>query len=56
MKLSNFKFNLPTELIAAYPAPHRDESRLMVLHRDTGKIEHKVLKTLLNISAPAMYS
>ena len=47
MKLSNFKFNLPPELIAAYPAPHRDESRLMVLHRDTGKIEHKVFKDLL---------
>lgn len=47
MKLSNFKFNLPPELIAAYPAPHRDESRLMVLHRNTGKIEHKVFKDLL---------
>ena len=47
MKLSNFKFNLPPELIAAYPAPHRDESRLMVLHRDTGKIAHKVFNDLI---------
>lgn len=47
MKLSNFKFNLPTKLIASYPAPHRDESRLMVLHRKNGKIEHKIFKDLI---------
>jgi S-adenosylmethionine:tRNA ribosyltransferase-isomerase len=47
MKLSKFKFNLPAELIAKYPAYHRDESRLMVLHRKNGKIEHKIFKDLL---------
>ena len=47
MKLSKFKFHLPPELIAKYPAPYRDESRLMILHRKTGKIEHKIFKDLL---------
>lgn len=41
MKLSHFKFELPESLIANYPADYRDESRLMVVHRDSGKIEHK---------------
>lgn len=41
MKLSQFKFKLPQELIAKYPAENRDDSRLMVLHRETGEIEHK---------------
>lgn len=48
MKLSQFKFNLPPELIAQHPANNRDESRLMVIHRKTGKIEHKVFKDILN--------
>lgn len=47
MKLSQFKFNLPKELIAEHPAPNRDESRLMVIDRKTGKIEHKIFKDLL---------
>ena len=47
MKLSKFKFKLPEELIAQYPARHRDESRLMVLDRKTGTIEHKLFKDLL---------
>lgn len=47
MKLSSFNFNLPKELIAQSPAPNRDESRLMVVHKDTGKIEHKVFKDSL---------
>ena len=47
MKLSKFKFNLPQELIALHPAKSRDESRLMVVHRNTGEIEHKVFKDLL---------
>ncbi len=41
MKLSKFKYNLPKELIASEPAAERDNSRLMVLHRDTQKIEHR---------------
>ena len=47
MKLSKFKFKLPDELIAQYPSKHRDESRLMVLHRKTGEIEHRVFKDVL---------
>ncbi len=48
MKLSSFDFELPDELVAKYPAKERDESRLMVVHRDTGKIEHKVFKDVIN--------
>ena len=48
MKLSKFKFNLPQELIALHPAKNRDESRLMVVNRKTGEIEHKVFKDLLS--------
>ena len=48
MKLSKFKFNLPGELIADYPKDNRDESRLMVLHRKDGKIEHKMFKDILD--------
>jgi S-adenosylmethionine:tRNA ribosyltransferase-isomerase len=48
MKLSEFKFELPLNLIAMEPADNRDESRLMVVHRDSGKIEHKVFKDIVN--------
>ncbi|MDQ3110298.1 MAG: tRNA preQ1(34) S-adenosylmethionine ribosyltransferase-isomerase QueA [Bacteroidota bacterium] len=48
MKLSQFKFNLPTELVADYPSKNRDESRLMVIDRKTGKIEHKIFKDIIN--------
>ncbi|MFP4620333.1 MAG: tRNA preQ1(34) S-adenosylmethionine ribosyltransferase-isomerase QueA [Bacteroidales bacterium] len=47
MKLSQFKYNLPEELIALYPAKNRDESRLMVLHRNSGKIEHRIFKEIV---------
>lgn len=47
MKLSQFTFNLPKELLAEHPSPNRDESRLMVIDRKTGKIEHKVFKDIL---------
>ena len=46
MKLSDFKFDVPKKLVAHYPAANRDESRLMVLHRDTGEIEHRVFKDI----------
>lgn len=46
MKLSQFKFDLPLNLIAQHPTKSRDESRLMVVHRDTGKIEHKVFRDI----------
>jgi S-adenosylmethionine:tRNA ribosyltransferase-isomerase len=48
MKLSAFKFNLPKELLAEYPSKNRDESRLMVVDRKTGKIQHKVFKDIIN--------
>jgi S-adenosylmethionine:tRNA ribosyltransferase-isomerase len=48
MKLSQFKFNLPKELIAKFPVENRDESRLLVVHKDSGKIEHKVFKDIIN--------
>ncbi len=47
MKLSQFDFMLPEKLIAKYPPAYRDEARLMVGHRKTGKIEHKTFKDLI---------
>ena len=44
MKLSQYVYDLPLNLIAQYPAKNRDESKLMVVHKDTGKIEHKMFK------------
>ena len=48
MKLSQFKFKLPEERIALHPTKYRDESRLMVLHRKTGEIEHRMFKDILD--------
>ena len=48
MKLSKFKFNLPDEHIALRPAKNRDESRLMVINKKTGEIEHKIFKDILS--------
>ena len=48
MKLSQYKFDLPAELVAKHPASNRDESRLMVLNRETEKIEHKTFKEIIN--------
>ena len=48
MKLSQFKFRLPEEKIALYPAKYRDESRLMVVHKSTGEIEHRMFKDILD--------
>lgn len=47
MKLSKFKFDLQAEQIALYPAKNRDESRLMVVNRKTGEIEHRVFKEII---------
>ncbi len=52
MKLSQFKFKLPEEKIAKYLAPHRDECRMMVLHRQTGEIEHRMFKEVLGFFNP----
>jgi S-adenosylmethionine:tRNA ribosyltransferase-isomerase len=43
-----FKYNLPVELIAKHPVEHRDESRLMILNRATGKIEHRMFKEIID--------
>jgi S-adenosylmethionine:tRNA ribosyltransferase-isomerase len=48
MKLSEFSFDIPEELIANHPTHNRDDSRLMVIHRKTGKIEHKLFKDMIN--------
>ena len=48
MKLSNFTYDLPKDLLAEYPSDQRDESRLMVLHRDSKKIEHKHFKDVID--------
>jgi S-adenosylmethionine:tRNA ribosyltransferase-isomerase len=48
MKLSQFDFKLPPELLAEFPAENRDESRLMVVNRKDGSIEHKLFKDLIN--------
>ncbi|NDW11037.1 tRNA preQ1(34) S-adenosylmethionine ribosyltransferase-isomerase QueA [Dysgonomonas sp. 520] len=48
MKLSQFKFDLPEELIAVHPNRNRDEARLMVVNRQTGEIEHKIFKNVID--------
>ena len=48
MKLSHFNFELPQDLMAEYPADHRDESKLMVLHRETETIEHKYFRDIVD--------
>ncbi|MBD5214791.1 MAG: tRNA preQ1(34) S-adenosylmethionine ribosyltransferase-isomerase QueA [Bacteroidales bacterium] len=48
MKLSQFKFKLPEELIALEPTPERDECRLMIVDRKTGEIHHTIFKDILN--------
>jgi S-adenosylmethionine:tRNA ribosyltransferase-isomerase len=48
MKLSQYKYNLPEDLIAKYPADKRDESKLLVVDRKTGNIEHKVFREIID--------
>ena len=52
MKVSDFKYDLPEELIAQTPIEKRDESRLMVLDRKTKSIEHKKFKDILEYLKP----
>ena len=47
-KLSDFNYELPKKLIAQYPSDKRDESKLLVLRRDNGKIEHLIFKDIVN--------
>lgn len=48
MKTSDFNFDLPEKLIAQIPLQKRDESRLMLLNKETGEIEHKVFKDMID--------
>ncbi len=48
MKLSRYRYDLLPEMLATHPADVRDESRLMVINRQTGEIEHRVFKDILD--------
>lgn len=48
MKLSHYNYDFQPEMLAQYPVDNRDESRLMVLHRDTGEIEHRIFKDIVD--------
>ena len=48
MKLSEFEYSYPEEAVAQFPTENRDDARLMVLHKKTGEIEHRVFKDLLD--------
>lgn len=48
MKLSEFNIAMPIDLIAMNPSENRDEARLMVLHRKTGEIEHRIFKDIIH--------
>lgn len=52
MKTSDFKFDLPQELIAQVPIEDRASSRLMVLDKETGEIEHKVFRDIIEYLNP----
>ena len=52
MKLSQFNFEFDPKLIAEYPSDFRDECRMMVLHKDTGEIEHKIFKDIIDYCEP----
>ena len=47
MKLSQYGYDYNADLLAKYPAPNRDESRLMVVNRATGEIEHRIFKDII---------
>ena len=48
MKLSQFQFNLTKDKIASEPPRWRDECKLMVLHKDSGEIEHRLFKNIID--------
>ena len=52
MKVSDFDYELPKELIAKFPVEPRDSSRLMVLHRNTGEIEHRIFRDIVEYLKP----
>ena len=47
MKLSQYKYDFSPDMLAKYPAENRDESRLLVFDRKSGKIEHKIFKDII---------
>ena len=47
MKLSKYGYEFSQDMIAKYPTTNRDDARLMVLHRDTGEIEHRIFKDII---------
>ena len=49
MKLSQFRYEVPDELVAQYPLDNRDDSRLMIVNRETGKFEHRMFKDVVDI-------
>ena len=52
MDLKDFNYDLPEELIAQDPLEDRSSSRLMVLHKDTGRIEHKIFRNIIDYLNP----
>ena len=52
MKVSDFNYELPEELIAQHPYDKRDEARLMILNREENKYEHKVFKDIIDYLKP----
>ena len=52
MRTDDFDFDLPEELIAQYPIKERDHSRMMVLDRQTGNIEHKIFSNIIDYLNP----
>ena len=47
MKLSQYGYDFSADLLAKYPAENRDESRLMVVNRAKGTIEHRIFKEII---------
>lgn len=47
MKLSQYNYTFSPDMLAKYPVENRDESRLMIVHKDTGEIEHKIFKDII---------
>ena len=52
MKVADYDFHLPPDLIAQYPLDKRDHSKLLVLHKDTGEIEHKIFYQIIDYLEP----
>jgi S-adenosylmethionine:tRNA ribosyltransferase-isomerase len=52
MRLSEFDYDLPEDRIAQKPAPERDLSKLLVLHRDTGRLEHRIFREFAEYTEP----